>query len=214
MIIAEVTTSQVLPVIQEQVLQAIETTDNVPRDQAIQVLHPSCSTCVQVLMLLKDLRHNMGQRNVAQPANLANARRLVSRSPLLRPSISATEVGFVSEMSLLCDGTGAAPSNISAAVVANLWNSSSSLPTLVNSSYTSAFLWFAATYLQGAELITSPPTSYSFLSVQFQSTQTQLQFRPWHKPLAWKWLSYRWSWPGGPSSYSPLRSTTSTRNSM
>lgn len=34
-----------------------------------------------------------------------------------------------------------------------LWNPQSSLPNLVNTTYTSAFLWFAATYMQGTQLL-------------------------------------------------------------
>jgi hypothetical protein len=47
------------------------------------------------------------------------------------------------------------PSNLSAAVVAGLWDTTSPLPNLVNTTYSSAFLWFSATYLQGTLQCTS-----------------------------------------------------------
>lgn len=69
---------------------------------------------------------------------------------------------------------GAPASNLSAEVVDALWNPASPLPNLVNSTYTSTFLWFAATYLQD-------PTSLQTLAQVFSLEPAQLQM-----VLAWR----------------------------
>jgi hypothetical protein len=150
LVVAEVTTSQVLPLVRSVVLDGIQSVFNVSLADAQQIFATTWA-------------------NETNPAPIA----------------------IWETLGTLAQGV---PSNIPTSVVNELWDEQSILPNLVNSTESSALLWFAATYLQD-------PTAFQTLAQAFGLSQMQLQ-------MVLSWRSQFLMTTGVPAAYQTFNVTS------